>query len=253
MHIRDYGVQIKAVGTADGLNEGEFEAIVSAFGNVDSYGDRVMPGAFAEDVARWKSGEPLPILWSHKWDDPFAHIGVALDAKEVDRGLYVKGATDLDNPTAVQVQRLLKARRVKQFSFAYDVLDGGEVEEEVEADGEKIKRSVFELRKLRTHEVGPCLLGVNQETELLSAKAANLAAGVLAGREVPKAGLVSLKAAVDALREVITLHSVYPDPEPETHSQTDDPPAADDPAEDKTDPPARRYSRDPRSVDLMFL
>ena len=266
--IRDYSVKIKAVGKDDGLDDGQFEAIVSVFGNVDSYGDRVVKGAFADDVEAWKSGEPLPIIWSHKWEDPFAHIGIALDAKETDAGLYVKGQNDLDSPFAVQVQRLLKARRVKQFSFAYDVLDGGMVDEEIEADGEKIQRSVYELRKLKTHEVGPCLLGVNQETELISAKAANLAMGVLAGRQLTKPGLRSLKAALDTLREVIVLQSTedppavetppaetgYPVAVPDEQSQTGEPPVEEDPTGDNSDDKAAPViARRRLAVETMFL
>lgn len=172
MKRKSFDVEIKAVGADDGLAEGQFEAIVSVFGNKDSVGDVVRQGAFAKDLQRWKaSGDPIPIVWSHKWDDPFAHIGYALEAKEVDEGLYIKGQIDTDgiNPTAVQVHKLLKGRRVKQFSFAYDVLDGGYVDRKGK-DGSD--QSYFELRELKVFEVGPTLVGANQETSLLAAKSA---------------------------------------------------------------------------------
>lgn len=218
MLTRDCKAQIKAVGKEDGLEDGQFSALVSVFGNVDSYGDRIVKGAFADDVKRWKSGEPLPIVWSHKWDDPFAHIGTALSAEETDRGLLVKAQIeDLDtNPTAAQVHRLLKSRRVTQFSFAYDVLDGGFVQEEIKgADGDApMTREVYELRRLKTHEVGPCLLGVNQETELIGAKAANLALAAAAGRQLDAGSLKRIGQTIEALREVIVLHGGKAD-EPE--------------------------------------
>lgn len=279
--IREFAAKVKAVGTADGLDEGQFEAIVSVFGNVDSYGDRVMPGAFADDVKRWKAGQPLPVIWSHKWDDPFAHIGYALDADETDRGLWVKGQIEdlADNPTAAQVHRLLKARRVTQFSFAYDVLDGGQVDEEIEAGGEKVQRSVYELRKLMTHEVGPCLLGVNQETELLGAKAANLALATVAGRRLDGPSVKRLGHVIDALREVIQIHSIDPQaptvepsttpvvdnpvPDPvdpgkvtpvsDEPRQTDSPPDADDPAQGKAPPAGNEIPRRRLAAEILFL
>jgi hypothetical protein len=57
---------------------GEFEALVAVFGNVDKGGDRIMPGAFTKTLAAWRaSGDPVPVIWSHDWNTPDAHIGVA--------------------------------------------------------------------------------------------------------------------------------------------------------------------------------
>lgn len=145
--------------------DGEFTALVSVFGNVDSYGDVVVPGAFGKSLARWaERGDPIPVVWSHAWADPFSHIGSVSDARETAAGLEVTGQLDLDNPTAAQVYRLLKGRRVTEFSFAYDVIES--------RAGERDGRAVTELHELDLHEVGPTLIGANQETELLAVKAA---------------------------------------------------------------------------------
>lgn len=163
MKTKTFSAQVKAVGEDDGLQPGQFRAYVSVFGNKDSYGDVVLPGAFAESLAEWKaSGDPIPVLWSHMSHDPDYHIGFVVDATEDEKGLLILGQLDLDEPKAAKVNRLLKGRRVRQFSFAYDIVDGGFVKKDEE--------SAYELRKLRLHEVGPCLVGVNQETELLAAK-----------------------------------------------------------------------------------
>lgn len=162
-------VGLKALPDETGTDTGEFEAIVSAFGNVDTYGDRVMRGAFTDTLADWETrGDPIPVIWSHMATDPDMHIGVVEDAQEREDGLWVRGRIDLDSPKAAQVYRLLKGRRVTQFSFAFDVEDAAEVEQDGQA--------VFELRKLKLYEVGPCLIGVNQETELLAVKAMRQAA-----------------------------------------------------------------------------
>lgn len=158
---------VKAL-TGEDEPEGAFEAIVSVFGNVDSYGDVVMPGAFADSLAAWGlKSAPIPTIWSHQWADPFAHIGHVMVAAETEVGLRVKSYLDLENPTAVQVHKLLKDERITQFSFGFDVIDAGWGTRKA-ADGSE--REVFELRKLDLLEVGPCLMGVNRETELLSIK-----------------------------------------------------------------------------------
>ncbi|WP_411102450.1 HK97 family phage prohead protease [Streptomyces sp. cmx-4-9] len=196
MLTKDAPARVKAAGESDGLGVGEFTALVSVFGNEDSMGDVVMPGAFADDLARWQqSGDPIPVIWSHDWGDPFSHIGHVTEARESAGGLLVTGQLDLENPKAQQVFRLLKGRRVTQMSFAYDIEDGGW--------GERDGREVYELRKLRIHEVGPCLVGANQETELLAAKAHGLVRGAKAGRVLSQANYDSLSKAHAAIGEVL--------------------------------------------------
>jgi HK97 family phage prohead protease len=191
--------RIKAAGEADGLQPGQFTAIVSVFGNEDSVGDVVIEGAFTDTLAEWAvKGDPIPVLWSHDWGDPFSHIGVVVEAKETSEGLLVTGQIeDLDtNPTAAQVYRLLKGRRVTQFSFAYDVQEGAWVEPED-------AWPYYELRKLKLYEVGPCLVGANQETELLAAKAADIARGLKEGRVLAAKHYERLQEAHAAIGDVL--------------------------------------------------
>ena len=137
---------------------------MSVFGVVDRGGDRMMPGAFGKTLADWgEKDAPIPIIWSHMWDNPEAHIGEADpdDVVESDDGLLVKrGRIDLDRPFAAQVFHLLERRRVKEFSFGYQVRDF-----EVAKDG------AYNLLDVELFEIGPTLKGMNPETELLAVKA----------------------------------------------------------------------------------
>ena len=141
---------------------GTFTAVVAVFGNVDLVGDRIIPGAFTSSLKAWQeSGDPIPVIWSHRWEDPDMHVGAVTSASESPEGLLVTGALDLDHPVGAQVYRLLSSRRVKEFSFAYDVLDS--------RPGEG---GVTELTDLSVIEVGPTLRGANPATSLLDVKAA---------------------------------------------------------------------------------
>lgn len=191
MKTKNLSAQVKATGD----DTGEFEAIVAVFGNVDSGGDVIAKGAFADNLAEWESsGDPIPVVWSHDSNDPFSHIGSVVEASETDTGLLVKGQLDLDNPKAAQVHKLLKGRRVTQFSFAYSVLDSGPVE----IDGVK----ATELRSLKLYEVGPTLVGMNQSTELLSAKSDDVEAK--AGRILSAKNASVVKNAITAADELKT-------------------------------------------------
>ncbi|MEU2789021.1 HK97 family phage prohead protease [Streptomyces sp. NPDC007100] len=201
MRTKDFSARVKAAGVADGLAEGQFVALVSVFGNEDSMGDIVRPGAFTETLKDWEAkGDPIPVIWSHDWSDPFSHVGTVVKAVETLQGLEVTGQIDdLDtNPTASQVYRLLKGRRVTQFSFAYDVGEGAWVKDDEHPWG-----GYYELRRLKLHEVGPCLVGANQETELLAAKAAGLARGTKAGRVLSQKNFETLTSAYAAIGEVL--------------------------------------------------
>ncbi len=141
---------------------GEATAIVSVFGNVDLMGDRVVKGAFAKSLASWgESGDPIPVYWSHDWGNPKSNIGEVTAAEETDAGLQVDMKFDIhDNENAAYVFKLLRTRRVKEFSFAYQI------------EGErKGKDGANELTDLRILEVGPTFKGANPETELLATKA----------------------------------------------------------------------------------
>lgn len=187
MHAKDFAVQIKA-GPDDGLDEGIFTAYASVFGNVDSYGDVVVKGAFAADLARWKdSGAPIPLLFGHQMSDPDFNLGHVAEAVEDDHGLLVTGVLDLENPKAAQVYRMLKGRRVNQMSFAYDVEDSARAK----VDG----RDVNELRRLKIYEVSIVTIGANQETEILAVKAAAGALMSKAGRVLSAKNEAALKAA----------------------------------------------------------
>ncbi len=162
-------VGLKAVGDPE---EGIFEAYVSVFGNVDLHGDRIKAGAFAGSLARWNaSGDPIPVIFSHQWDDLDAHIGEVLEAEEhlpgdprlngtgLEElgGLWTRFRLELDEDFAARVAKKLTKRTIREFSFAYDVLDEGRA-----SDG------ATELLELDVLEVGPTLKGANPATVLLS-------------------------------------------------------------------------------------
>lgn len=156
-----------AVYTADNGDNGDdgagtFEALVSVFNNVDAVDDRVLPGAFAKSLERWQSaGDPIPIVYSHAHRDPNALLGGVIDAKETDAGLWVRGQLDLEVPTAAAVHRHMKARRLRKFSFAYDVLDSRPAKDD---------SGVTELVELDVIEVGPTIIPANPATDLLGVK-----------------------------------------------------------------------------------
>lgn len=193
--FKSFTAEFKATGGTKAGDAGYVEAYVSMFGNVDYGGDRMVPGAFSKTLAEWKdSGDPIPAIWSHDWDNPDAHIGVVEDVIEDEKGLKVRMKIDLDRPFANQVFHLLKNRRVREFSFGYITREADVVQDDEYGD-------VREIRDVKLIEVGPTLVGMNPATQLL--EAASLARRK-AGRVLSGKNEDALKQARDLIDEVLT-------------------------------------------------
>lgn len=169
MHLKKVvTLKIKAAGPEDGLEEGQFIGYASVFGNIDIYGDKVIPGAFTKTLEEWtakKDSAVIPLLYGHDMQDPNNNVGFVLEAKEDDHGLLVKCQIDLDDiGNGRQVYKLVKGRRLAQMSFAYDIISAGAEKEDEEM--------FYALRELKLYEVSLVPVGANQETELVAVKAA---------------------------------------------------------------------------------
>ena len=106
---------------ADKVNDdGSFKGYASVFGNVDSYGEIVAPGAFADSIKRIKaSGDPLPVLWQHRSGEP---IGGSDVLEEDQLGLKTEGWLLKDViPRAAEAHALMKRRVVRGLSIGYYV------------------------------------------------------------------------------------------------------------------------------------
>lgn len=191
--IKTYRAEVKAEQQGD---KGVIDALVSVFGNVDMGGDRVMPGAFKSTLEEWAAkGDPIPFIFSHQWENPDAYLGIVTSAVETDAGLEVKAQIDMSHPPAARVFNLMKSRAITQFSFGYYAKDFEYVED---PDLGKVR----ELRTVDLFEVGPTLLGMNPDTQLL--EAASAFSDTKAGRVLSSKNEQSLKDARDMIDAVLS-------------------------------------------------
>lgn len=192
MDIKTVPFKVKAVENDGDTGEGYFEGYASVFGNKDSYGDIVEPGAFTRTLEEWagKDGSVIPVLWGHDMQDPFANIGGLVAAVEDETGLKVSGQLDLDNPTAAQVYRLMKGGRTNRMSFAYSVRDSEE------RDGAQ------HLKDLDLYEVSVVQVPANGLAEVTTVKAAAEALAK-AGRTLSAKNETALREARDSIDAVL--------------------------------------------------
>lgn len=142
-----FQTELKAV-----KDEGIIEAYVSIFNNIDSDGDIITRGAFLESLAK-----KMPKgVWSHNWDAP---IALTLEAREDEKGLYIKGQFVLTVQKAREAFELIKAGVIDEFSIGFRILDW-----EYNDAGNRV------IKKVKLYEWSPVLAGANPETELLGVK-----------------------------------------------------------------------------------
>jgi hypothetical protein len=107
--------QIKAVS-----EKGRVEGYASVYGVVDSDGDIVASGAFAESI-REREGRPLPMLWQHDSREP---IGVFDEMREDEYGLKVAGNMLVDEVSrAREARALAKAGALGGMSIGFMIRD----------------------------------------------------------------------------------------------------------------------------------
>jgi HK97 family phage prohead protease len=156
-------LEVKASG-----EDGTIEGYGSIFGNVDSYGEMVMPGAFSASlVESRRKGRSIKMLWQH---DPDRPVGVWEDLAEDSKGLFVKGRLLIDESAqAREAYGLIKAGAVDGLSIGYRLL-----ESEQHAD----KPNVLTLTKVDLREVSIVTFAANERARVESVKHI-LAAGQL--------------------------------------------------------------------------
>lgn len=131
---------------------GTFEGYVSTFGNTDLGGDKVIAGAFEEDLKL--NGTRRPVLWAHNTNEPIGYI----DVRETARGLFGKGKLLLDVQRAKEIAALMKAGVVSTMSMGYTV------------QVEKFVNGVRELHKVRLYEASAVVFPMNPAAVITSAK-----------------------------------------------------------------------------------
>lgn len=97
-------------------DEGMIEGYGSVFGNIDSYGDRIERGAFAETI---KMRKPK-MLWQHDMSEP---IGAWDEVREDDKGLYMRGRIAMKATRGRDAYELVKAGAFDGLSIGFRASD----------------------------------------------------------------------------------------------------------------------------------
>lgn len=116
MRTKDFAFKVKAAG-----DSGAIEGYASVFGVRDSYNEAVMPGAFADSLAKHARENTYPLmLWQHNPDEP---IGVWNEMNDDGKGLFAKGQLLQGVRRADEALIMLKAGAIQGMSIGYREVD----------------------------------------------------------------------------------------------------------------------------------
>lgn len=137
---------------------GEFSGYGSVFGNRDSYGDIVMPGAFEKSLKEHAIKGSMPkLFWQH---DSWMPIGKWLAMEEDDTGLKVTGKLNMQVQQGREAYALLKEGDIDGLSIGYRVLHSDNDDE----------NEALLLKELDLVEVSVVSLGANDQAQVSAVK-----------------------------------------------------------------------------------
>ena len=126
-------LKFQDVGAVNADDNGIFAGYASVFGGIDSFGDTIMKGAFAESL---ESMERMPLmLYGH---DSKSVIGKWLKMEEDEKGLWVEGEFTPNHSLASDVYASARHGAIDGMSIGFMIPDGGA--EDLEDGGRRINK-----------------------------------------------------------------------------------------------------------------
>lgn len=257
-----------------------FEGYCAAFNNVDSYGDVIMPGAFAKTLPDFLTAGQ--ILFEHR-----ELIGKPLDAREDPKGLFVRGKIS-DTACGRDVKTLIADGVLRKMSIGYQTVQGRPaVLAEIQAhwakvgytpsaeDARNIERNAGYLKfliEIQLFEASPVGFPANTRADITGSKTLRLSeiksliVDFKAGRTLSAANRGRLAQHAESLRSVsrdldaLLEQTALPEADPATDTDPDQagadqaPPAAPAPiATPATDPMKAHVATLRKALTLISL
>ncbi len=144
---------------------GVFEGYGAVFGNVDAGGDKLMPGAFAESLAKHRrEGTRVAMLWQH--DQNALPLGVWDDMAEDGKGLWGKGRLNLETVNGREAHSAMKMGSLAGLSIGYQTVE------------DKMEGAVRHLKRVQLWEVSLVNFPMNSRAVVNQVKADRLGAAL---------------------------------------------------------------------------
>jgi len=140
------------------------------FGNVDSYGDVIEPGAFKKTIKERVPNGDVKFLLNHDWFDVGAIAGTVVEASEDDYGLRFTAELS-DAPSIQDAKVKMVEGHITDLSIGYNTIR----ERFPDEPDQKIYRY---LEEVKLFEISAVTMGANDKAKILSVKSLHDFAGL---------------------------------------------------------------------------
>lgn len=141
---------------AEALDGNKICGYGAVFGNIDSYNDIIVQGAFAKSL---EAGRKVKMLWQH---DSREVIGVWNVVREDEKGLYVEGEF-ANTPRGNEAKELVRIGALDSFSIGYKT-----IESEYDVKGYRL------LKEIALFETSIVTFPANTAATITAVKAAEM-------------------------------------------------------------------------------
>lgn len=140
--------------------EGQLQAVISTFDNIDRDGDIMLAAAF-----EGSRGKTIPMVWSHDWSLPIGKGKVSLTDTEA----VFTGSFFLETDAGVNAYKTVKAMgELQEYSIGFRIRDADFGYKEDEAGARQYVRTI---KDIELFEASPVLVGAAIGTRTLAVKA----------------------------------------------------------------------------------
>lgn len=194
MEQKTTAVELKA--SSDGI----FEGYAAVFGNVDSYGDVIQPGAFTKTIQERKS--KIRVLWNH--DSSAPPVGKLIDISEDAYGLKIRAQLS-STPRGQEIAQLMRDGVIDSMSIGYTTV------KHAYEQCDDLGREVRLLQELKLYEFSPVNFPANEAATITQVKRQHEAEALFtqldaflhqelkAGRTLSEASLSRIKTALTGI------------------------------------------------------
>lgn len=166
---------------ADGKPLGMVKVLFSRYDVVDFDGDVTRRGSFEPLIAKVNGGQPIPYVFSHNSWSIENYLGTVTTIEDTDDGPVATAQLLLDDPAGAKAYALMASGALREHSYQYET----KAAHFEELDGQKVRV----LDSLDAFEIGPCLRGANDQTDVIDVKTGQpLPRGQQAAGEIEPAG-----------------------------------------------------------------
>lgn len=185
---KNYKTELKAVED----EEMTIEGYGSTFGNVDSYNDVMVSGAFKRTINNNK--KRMKMLWQHDMYEP---IGKFLEMSEDSKGLYFKAKLSKTD-TGMKAYTLAKDKVLDEFSIGFNPIKW-------EYDSNK---DIRYLKEVKLWEISLVTFAANEKATLSNVKGFDLLLNeIKSGNILKYANETKIKNVIESLTALITCDS----------------------------------------------